>query len=182
MFERFTHEARTVVTRAEAEASALGHDHIGTEHLLLALAAEWGDGPQTLGVDRDALRREVAAMGREEPGGLDADALASIGIDLDEVRRRVEASFGPGALARPRRRSARGRVLDHRPFTPRAKKALELSLREALALGHRHIGAGHVALGVVRDRDSGAARALERCGASPDRVRSAVLVLLRSAA
>jgi len=182
MFERFTHEARTVVGRAEAEATALGADHIGTEHLLLALAGEWGDVLRTLGVDGDALRREIAAMGREDPGRLDADALASIGIDLDEVRRRVEAGFGPGALARRRRRSARGRVLNHRPFTPRAKKALELSLREALALGHRHIGAGHLMLGVVRDGDSGAARALERAGASPEQVRSAVLVRLRAAA
>jgi ATP-dependent Clp protease ATP-binding subunit ClpA len=182
MFERFTHEARAIVTRAQAEASALGHDNIGTEHLLLALAAEWGDAPRMLGVDREALRREVVAMGREDPGRLDADALATIGIDLDEVRRRVEASFGPGALGRRHRTCARGRVLDHRPFTPRATKALELSLREALALGHRHIGAGHAALGVVRDRDSGAARALERCGTHPDRVRTAVLALLRPAA
>jgi ATP-dependent Clp protease ATP-binding subunit ClpA len=180
MFERFTHEARTVVMRADRESCALGHDHIGTEHLLLALAFEEADLLRPLGVDGETIRKEVAAVDRRDPDALDADALASIGIDLDEVRRRVEATFGPGALARRPRR--RGRGLNPRPFTPRAKKALELSLREALALGHNHIGAGHVLLGVVRDGESGAAQVLQRIGTSPEAVRAAALLALRSAA
>ena len=78
----------------------------------------------------------------------DADALAALGIDLDEVRRRVEEAFGPGALDRaraPKRRFLGG----HIPFAKEAKKALELSLREALALRHNYIGTEHMLLGLL---------------------------------
>lgn len=174
MFERFTRDARAALKRAEAEASALGHDRIGAEHLLLALAGEGGASPvlRTLGVTPEALR---AALAQAPAGGLDANALASIGIDLDAVRRRVEASFGPGALAR-----AGGRA---RPrFTGSAKQALEQSLREALALRHNHIGPEHILLGVVRAADGAGAEALHRCGTSAEAVRAATLAALRSAA
>ena len=185
MFERFTREARAVVVRAEAEATALGDDRIGTEHLLLAISADAGDGGvlRSLGVEPEALRAAAAeaAAGRDAPGELDARALASIGIDLDEVRRRVEASFGPGALA-PRRRRPRRGVLAPHPFSRRAKQALELSLREALALGHKHIGADHILLGAIRDPAGGAASALRHCGTSADAVRTATLAALRTAA
>lgn len=70
--------------------------------------------------------------------------LATIGIDLDEVRRSVEASFGEGALES-------GRIGGgHIPFTPQAKKTLELSLRSALALKHKFFCSGHVLLGLLR--------------------------------
>lgn len=177
MFERFTHTARDVVVRAQEEAAALGHDHIGSEHLLLGVASGNASAARVLrglGVEPDHLRVEADT--------LDADALASIGIDLGEVRRRVEASFGPGALARRRRRCARGRVLGYRPMSPHAKHALELALREAVTLGDRQIGPEHILLGLARDADSGAARALRRCGTSPGAVRAAVLAAARDAA
>ncbi len=181
MFERFTHGARDVVVRAQDEAAALGHDHIGTEHLLLGLAAgeDIAAGVlASLGVERAALRAAVAALPHD---GLDADALASIGIDLEAVRRSVEESFGPGALS-GRRGCRRGRRGGYAPLTPRAKRALELALREALVLGDRQIGPEHLLLGLAAGADSGAAATLRRCGTSPEAVRAATLATLRDAA
>jgi ATP-dependent Clp protease ATP-binding subunit ClpA len=101
MFERFTDRARDVVVDAQASARRLGHGYTGTEHVLLALLQ--GDGIAArvlggLGVTPAAVEREVLAeVGRGPFGQRDAEALGAIGIDLEEVRRRVEASFGPGA-------------------------------------------------------------------------------------
>ena len=187
MFERFTDSARNVAVGAQATARRLGHGHIGTEHLLLGLLETDGVAAQVLGglgVTRAAVEREVLAeVGRGPLGEGDAEALGAIGIDLDEVRRRVEANFGPGALhwhPDPRCRGARPR-LGHIPFTPRAKKVLELSLREALALKHRHIGTEHILLGLVREGEGLAMLVLIRLGAGPDAIRSRVLDALRSA-
>jgi ATP-dependent Clp protease ATP-binding subunit ClpA len=184
MFRRFTEEARAIVVAAQDEATSLGHDHIGAEHLLLGITCSDGVASgvlRSLGLARDSLRADLRAIPSEEPQ-LDADALASIGIDLDEVRRRIEESFGPGALARRRRRCARGRVLGHRPLTRRAKKALELSLRESLSLGDHHIGAEHVLLGLMRDPGRPISATLARHGQTPDGVRAATLAALRRAA
>jgi len=173
MFERFTEDARAVVTRAEAEAVALGADRIEPEHLLLGIAS--GDGGAAvrvldgLGLGHEPLRADLLRSG----GGLDAGALAAIGIDLGEVQRRVEASFGPGAL-----RGRGGRLR----FAPRAKKALELALREALALGDREIGAEHVLLGVMRDPGERVRGMLARHERSAEVVRDAVLAARAKAA
>jgi ATP-dependent Clp protease ATP-binding subunit ClpA len=161
MFERFTKEARAVVVQAQVEARGLHHPFIGTEHLLLAmLTAGTGPGAQALR-DRDLdaadMRRRLAGIVGQAGDELDPAALATLGIDLDEVRRATEASFGPGALdARGRGPAPKG----HIPFSKRAKKALELSLREALRLGHNHIGTGHVLLGLIREGDGVAAQML----------------------
>jgi ATP-dependent Clp protease ATP-binding subunit ClpA len=171
MFERFTAEARAAVVEAAVEAEGLQHGWIGTEHLLLGVL----DAPRSRaarvlvarGVTGEWVRGEVERIvGRGEPG-LDADALATLGIDLDAVRERVERTFGPGALAaRPgRRRRSCG---DRRPFTPRAKKALELSLREAVALGDHFIRAEHLLLGLLREGDGVAARILAAKGITRD--------------
>ena len=181
MFERFTHAARAVIVRAQEEAEALGHDCIGSEDLLLGLAGEGGiaaDVLSSLGAGHVALRAAVRKTPRD---GLDADALAAIGIDLDEVRRRVEESFGPGALAGGRA-CRRGRERGHRPLTPRAKRTLERSLREAIGLRSRHLGPEHLLLGLAGEHDGGAAAALRRCGTSPNAVRAATLRALRDAA
>jgi ATP-dependent Clp protease ATP-binding subunit ClpA len=189
MFERFTDRARNVAVDAQAAARRLGHGHIGTEHLLLGLLQ--GDGIAArvlggLGVTAAAVEREVLAeVGRGPLGERDAEALGAIGIDLEEVRRRVEASFGPGALYwRPGRSCRRGWRLPlaggHIPFTPRAKKVLELSLREALALKHGHIGTEHILLGLVREGEGLAMLILTRLGAGPQAIRARVLDALRS--
>jgi ATP-dependent Clp protease ATP-binding subunit ClpA len=168
MFNRFTKDARHTVERAQLEALALGHDRIGTEHLLLGVALSPGRAGELLaehGASADSLRATLRASAPP----LDGDALASVGIDLDEVRRRVEASFGPGALERGRRGRTR-----RTPFTPRAKKALELALREAVALGDRHIGPEHLLLGLLRDDATGAAAVLRRAGAPIASLREAL--------
>jgi ATP-dependent Clp protease ATP-binding subunit ClpA len=188
MFERFTDRARNAVTGAQSTARELGHNYIGTEHLLLALLE--GDGIAArvlagLGVTPDVVKRQVLAevgRGPLDPG--DAEALGTIGIDLHEVQRRVEASFGPGALYwRPGcGRGRRGVPLlgGHIPFTPRAKKVLELSLREALALKHNYIGTEHILLGLVREGEGLAMLVLTRLGAGPQAIRARVLDALRS--
>jgi ATP-dependent Clp protease ATP-binding subunit ClpA len=183
MFERFTDRARQVAVDAQVSARRLGHGHVGTEHLLLGLLQGDGIGARVLGalgITAAAVEREVLAeVGRGPLGGGDAEALGAIGIDLEEVRRRVEASFGPGALQwRPdRRRPLPG---GHIPFTPRAKKVLELSLREALALKHKYIGTEHILLGLVREGEGLAMLVLTRLGAGPDAIRARVLDALRS--
>ena len=169
MFERFTRQARAVVERAVEESAAAGARSIDREHLLLALAHAEPGLLAPLGLAHDALRADLAATG----GALDADALAAIGIDLAEVQRRVEASFGPDAL--------RGRT-GHRRFAPAAKKALELALREALALGDRGIAAEHVLLGVMRDPGERVRALLARRGQTPEAVRAAVLAARAKAA
>jgi len=131
----------------------------------------------------------------------DAAALAALGIDVARIRAAVEANFGPGALDRPlpderahrgllgrlrRGRDARpalprdeveamrppgGGSSGHLPFSPAAKKALELSLREALRLGDHHIGPEHLVLGLLRCGDGAAAAILDRLGTDVEAVR-----------
>jgi ATP-dependent Clp protease ATP-binding subunit ClpA len=181
MFERFSDEARQVVVRAQEEAHALGHNYIGTEHLLLGLVGSESGAAALLssfGVTREAIvRQTLTEIGPGRPA--DGAALAAIGIALEEVRRRVEAVFGPGALERTRA----GRVFcAERPFTPRSKKALELATKEAKRLGHGHIGTEHLLLGVLTLKEGLAVKLLENLGVSPDRIREAVLDSLGKAA
>jgi ATP-dependent Clp protease ATP-binding subunit ClpA len=187
MFERFTDRARQVAVDAQVTARRLGHGYVGTEHILLGLLQ--GDGIAarvlgSLGITAAAVEREVLAeVGRGPLGTGDAEALGAIGIDLEEVRRRVEASFGPGALQwRPGRGCGRRMPLlgGHIPFTPRAKKVLELSLREALALKHKYIGTEHILLGLIREGEGLAMLVLTRLDAGPEVIRARVLDALRS--
>jgi ATP-dependent Clp protease ATP-binding subunit ClpC len=97
--------------------------------------------------------------------GLAARVLATLGITVDAVREQVARIVGEGDEA------SHGQI----PFTPRAKKVLELSLREALAVGHNYIGTEHILLGLVRENDGVAARILLELGADTARVREAVL-------
>jgi ATP-dependent Clp protease ATP-binding subunit ClpC len=104
---------------------------------------------------------------REEEG-VAAKALQSLGISLYDVRAQVEEIIGRGTSA----------PVGHIPFTPRAKKVLELSLREALQLGHNYIGTEHILLGLIREGEGVAARVLYNLGADLDRVRNQVIQLL----
>jgi ATP-dependent Clp protease ATP-binding subunit ClpC len=103
-----------------------------------------------------------------EREGVAAQALTSMGIGLDAVRGQVETIIGQGQAA----------PTGHIPFTPRAKKVLELSLREALQLGHNYIGTEHILLGLVREGEGVAAQVLQKLGADLNRVRQAVIQLL----
>jgi ATP-dependent Clp protease ATP-binding subunit ClpA len=166
MFERFTKDARQAVVLAQEEAVALRHGWIGTEHVLLGVLRTGGDGARLLaafGVDAAGVREDVVRMIGRGDEGIDREALATLGIDLDEVRERVERAFGPGALIR-RRPCRRGALGPHVPFTPRAKKALELTLREALSLGQRDLRGEHLVLGLLREGDGVAARVLTQRG------------------
>jgi ATP-dependent Clp protease ATP-binding subunit ClpA len=173
MFERFSEDARAAVAAAQAEAIALHHSWIGTEHLLLGVLATGGDGARLLapfGVDAAGVRADIERIiGRGEEG-LDSDALATLGIDLDAVRERVERAFGPGALSGRRGCGTSGHV----PFTPLAKKALELTLREGIALGARDLRAEHIVLGLLREGDGVAARILAERAVTFEAVRSRV--------
>jgi ATP-dependent Clp protease ATP-binding subunit ClpC len=114
MFERFTDRSRRAIVLAQEAARELGHDYIGTEHLLLGLVRE-GD-------------------------GIAASVLTDAGVSDETLVTAIVGRFPapPGA-----------RAAGHLPFTPRAKKALELSLREALQLGHAYIGTEHLLLGLL---------------------------------
>jgi ATP-dependent Clp protease ATP-binding subunit ClpC len=146
MFERFTDQARRVVTLAQEEARMLRHNRIGTEHLLLGL----------IQVD----------------DGVAAQALESLGISLAAVREQVEETIGQGRWAPP----------VNIPYAPQAKKVLDMSLREALALGHHTIGTEHILLGLIRDGEGPAAQVLDTLGADLSGVRQQVLRLLQDAA
>lgn len=145
MFERFQHEAKAAVVRAQEVARQTGGKQVDTRHLLAALAE--GEGPaatalRAAAVDPVALLQDIHRELRTS--GLDRDALASVGIDLQAVTERVEEVFGPDALQEP------GRRRRHIPFAADAKKALELALREAIRLHERTIDGRHLLLGLVR--------------------------------
>ena len=103
-----------------------------------------------------------------EGDGVAARSLESLGISLDAVRQQVEEIIGRGQQA----------PSGHIPFTPRAKKVLELSLREALQLGHGYIGTEHILLGLLREGDGVAAQVLVTLGADLNRVLGQVILLL----
>ena len=234
MFERFTDGARQVVVGAQKEARRLGHNYIGCEHLLLAAALVGEPAAAVLrdqGVTPERVESEIVRIigrGSTDPlRGLDGEALAAIGIDLDVVRARLEAAFGPEALDRAvlaHRRAAQAGRRGRRPalgkgpvarlmharrarrgaftgpgsraasrplpspapgghlrFTPRAKKSLELSLREARALHDDYIGVQHLILAQLAMSDGMGRTILSALGASRDSLRAAILARYRKA-
>jgi ATP-dependent Clp protease ATP-binding subunit ClpA len=178
MFQRFTALARQSLVEATAEARDQGHNFVGTEHQLLGvLRVQQGVAHDVLrdaGVSYGSARAEVAAtLG----AGVDADALAAIGIDIEAVRRAVDASFGPGALER----AVTGQRLGTGgpPFTARARRVIELSLREALALKHNYIGTEHILLAIIREDQGVPALVLRRLAPDTD-FRNLVLERLQN--
>jgi hypothetical protein len=153
VFERFTREARTIVTSAIDEATRRGDSRIGTEHVLISIA-----GAQSLaGIfpTPDELRNQLDR--------LDEEALRSVGLD-------------PGLLGVDRT-PRQGAGKRHIPFTGAAKDLLKGALKEALALGHRHIGGVHLALALTTaDRPDRALATLESLGVSPEVVRASLLL------
>ena len=103
-----------------------------------------------------------------EGEGVAAKALEALGINLEQVREQVQEIIGQGQQA----------PSGHIPFTPRAKKVLELSLREALQLGHSYIGTEHLLLGLIREGEGVAAQVLTKLGADTNKVRQQVIQLL----
>lgn len=173
MFDQFTELAKRAVVASQDAALSLGHDFIGTEHILLGLVQTAGTAGEVLrehGVDLAQARQEVVRL-LEESGvsaaGSQAakDALASIGIDVAEIQRRADDTFGPGAFHFPRP-----------AYTPHAKKALELTLREATALGQQQrIDTEHILLGLVAEGEGLALAVLTALDVDPAALRTSVL-------
>ena len=233
MFERFSEEARDLVVRAVEHAIRLGHRYVGPEHILLAAVSTGQPASAVLrahGVTPKLVEEGIVGLGAGAGlfGGLDKDALATIGIDLDAVRARIEASFGPQALARAaqaahrdqrrrpgprpprvvrewrRRRRARRATISvpapgprppeatgrycapgprpgHIPFTPAAKKILELTLREAAAMKESHIRVEHIALALTTIKQGLVPQILSAAGAPAAVLRTAILDRYRRA-
>jgi ATP-dependent Clp protease ATP-binding subunit ClpA len=201
MPEQFTGDARQVVARASEQARRLGHGFIGGEHLLYGLACADGEVGAVLrerGVTPERVEAEfIRLIGPENTAGgsplgaLDRDALATIGIDLDTVRERIEAAFGPAALfpdvPAPRRwRRSRpgrgaGRVTGDIPLTRRARKCLDSSLREARAHSGGQPGAEHIALALLAMDDGVPHRILSAIGASAPRLGAEIRDRFRQA-
>ncbi|MFC7406487.1 Clp protease N-terminal domain-containing protein [Georgenia alba] len=149
MFERFTKDARTAVIHAQEEARELRCSWIGAEHVALGVLSADGSAVRALrraGHDPAVLANQLRRIATGS--GLDGEALAAVGIDLDAVSRSSDAIFGDGALERAGR--GRRRRGGHIPFTSAARKALELALREALRLEDKEISDRHLLLGVIR--------------------------------
>jgi ATP-dependent Clp protease ATP-binding subunit ClpA len=177
MFERFTRPARTAVETATAYAQQSGAGETRPEHLFAAVLADGGCLAVRVladaGAPPDELRAEVDRLRATYVDGLDAEdaeALATLGIDLDEVARRIDRDLG-GLV--PRRRRPR--------FARESKKALELALREALALHHDYIGTEHLLLGLVRAGDRVVLDALAAFDVEPGTLRDAVADAVREA-
>jgi ATP-dependent Clp protease ATP-binding subunit ClpA len=187
MFERFTNEARAVTVSAQTYAREMAHNHIGTEHQLLALLDPTSGATATIladvGLDAARVKADIEryfATSEIRLGEKDAEALESIGINLDAVKRKIEETFGPGALEptiyEERRGLFRRRKVSygsrwHIPFTPRAKKVFELSLREAIRLKHKHICSEHILLGMIREGEGLAMKIMVDAGVDVDEVR-----------
>ena len=142
MFGRFTEGSRLTVVMAQEEARRLDHNYLGTEHLLAGLM--------------------------HEHGGIAAQVLSEMGVQLDEVRVQIVRIAGRG----------KGGAVGQIPFTPNAKKALEHALAAARSLSMDMIGTEHMLLGLVRDSNALAARILLELGAEPEELRQRVLLAI----
>ncbi len=178
MLERFTRNARDVVLRAHEAARRDGAAEVLPAHLFetvvgtdKTLAVHVLEG---LGAPREEVRRVVRGLTGHRPAGLndeDAEALRLLGIDLDDVMRRIDHDLGgdDGEARGP------GKVRHSRPrFAKASKKVLELSLREAVRLGDGFIGTEHVLLGLIRSGDPTVMKTLAAFDLSADDVRRAV--------
>jgi hypothetical protein len=144
-FDKFTERARKVLSLAQEEAQRFNHNFIGTEHLLLGLVRE-GDG--------------VAAK-----------VLAQMGVELPQVRRRVEFIIGRGDRI----------VLGEIGLTPRAKKVIELAVDEARRLNHHYIGTEHLLLGLIREEEGIAAGVLAELGVNLEKARTMTIQVVGQA-
>jgi ATP-dependent Clp protease ATP-binding subunit ClpA len=180
MFERFAAAARQAVVDAKSEAVWAGQDKVRSEHMLLGLLAEPGpaaDALQAAGLSLTDLRARVPRGRHTGPVELDAEALASLGIDLDAVRRATDAAFGPGALDRV------GVSRRHKlPFDDDARQTLAGALRLAVRHGQHEISSGHMLIGILDQKRNGALTVLAQAGTDIDALRADVLRRITAAA
>jgi len=175
MFARFTAQARESMVLAQDEAVRLGHPWLGTEHLLLGLLRQPGTTAtavlEELGVTRGSAEHAlVEALGgwsdEQILGEDDERALRTLGIDLHEVRAKIEEAFGRGSLDR----AIPGRC--GVPVMPRLKQGLERAVKEA---GRGMIETDHLLLGMIQVRGALAVEILSALGVTPDAIRTRVV-------
>jgi len=181
----FTERARRSLALAQQEARGLGHNYLGTEHLLLGLLVE-GDGVaaralDALGVAASEVRVRVEALIGRGPAGpaQPPEAGEARAAEPGEARTPVEGEAEPAAAGEATLPETRQAITV--PATPRTKKVLELALREAKRLGHNYVGTEHLLLALVREGQGVAAMVLTRLGADPARVHEQVRYLLTGA-
>ena len=169
MFERFTADARLAVIEAQMVARQSGSVEIRPVHLLAGLVKTDVPLLAELGISAEEVAAELARTRRR--GGVseaDAEALTEFGIDVEQIVERIEQTHGEGALAGRFGPAKRG----HIPFTSQSKKTLELSLKEAVRLGDKHLGQEHILLALAQQRDTD--DVLARRGADYPTLRRAV--------
>ena len=190
MFARFTTQARDVLAEGLFVARRYGHGHIGTEHLLLALAQP-ASGPaaevlRSAGLDPAALEAVVLAHA-PRPGELsrtDAEALIGLGIDADALLATARDQIGATLPAPPGKRGwllSRERFRTHRSFSAHALRSLEHAVKEAKATRSAHIGTEHLLLGVLLTEDGLARTVLEEAGCDLDALRTSTRATLKAA-
>jgi ATP-dependent Clp protease ATP-binding subunit ClpA len=195
-----TPDGRAIAICAYGHALRLGHRYLGSEHFLLALVSadqpagaalrERGLTPER--VEEEIVRLAVASLF----GGIDRDALAAIGIEVDAVRAKIEASFGPEALVQagqdvrrgprlprlnPRRVSGAWRDGVFLPHAPGVEQSLDNARREAQAGPGTQIGVEHLALGLLAASEGPVPRILAALGLSAPALRAAILDRYRQA-
>jgi ATP-dependent Clp protease ATP-binding subunit ClpC len=164
MREGFGSPERYAITRLEKGVKEMFERFTDRARRVVVLAQE-----EARMLNHNYIGTEHILLGLIHEGeGVAAKALESLNISLEAVRSQVEESIGQGKQA----------PSGHIPFTPRAKKVLELSLREALQLGHNYIGTEHILLGLIREGEGVAAQVLVKLGADLNRVRQQVIQLL----
>jgi ATP-dependent Clp protease ATP-binding subunit ClpA len=185
MFERFTEGARAVLVEAQDLALELGSSHIDVGHVLYGCAEvreeSAGRPLRDSGITALSIRRMLPRADGQASARVDPEALRAIGIDYDGVRAAAEETFGPGALdAAPDRRVSAGKARKP-PFTPEAKRSLELALRVAVELHHGSMMPGHLLLGLLRLDDEFVSQAVEQSGATVAGLSAAVLARVSGA-
>jgi Clp amino terminal domain, pathogenicity island component len=197
MAGRLTTDARAVAICAYEHAIRLGHRHLGGEHFLLALAAAdrpAGAALRGYGVTPERVEGEIVRLAGDSLfGGLDQDALASIGIDVGAVRTKIEASFGPGALTRavhreprparlnPRRMSGAERDGVFLPHGPDVEQSLRNALGAAQARPGTQISVEYLALGLLAVSEGLVPPILSALGVPAPGLRCAILDRYRQA-
>ena len=142
---RYTSRARASVARAREQALEMGHNYVGTEHLLLGVLVD--------------------------PAALSVRVLAELGVPAEQLRQAVIETAVP--------RSSHGAVAADLPFTPRARRVLDLTRGESLRLGHDYVGTEHVLMALAAEQDGIGGRVLREHGVDVDRARAAVIQALK---
>ena len=151
MYGRFTPRARKVMSLAQDAARRAKHSHVGTEHVLMGIL--------------------------DEGGNVAVKVLADLDVEADDLRAELQASMAPAAKGKVK---GKGKAEGHLPFTPVSKRALELTAKEALRLGHNYVGSEHLLLGLLATEEGVASKVLRRMGIELHTTRQAVVMALLS--